>query len=854
MKPKILNKYLNKEYPYELFSIENNFPLNINPHNYIPKSSKHRELPSKTQSKARPMTTIGRLPSAVSSISKSLKSVTLSSQLYGDYINFHSNITQEHTFKTPRMDKYPLLKNEQFLPITFHSSRTLQSSKKEKINFSTDTTKSIFLSYMKEVKPTKKVIEEKPYGFKYGTTKIRFDRAKSAKIYMAKKDFNELNEHNLFETKFLDLIGLKKIDLYNSTEEKKKNFKFFNDYLKKSNELKDIFNENNFYRNISFDEKTAIQKDQMNFKLEIYSLCLKFYSLNDSKNNIGKNKESHKLYFPFDLMPLFYLLDLTSFKVFLSEIITYDQDNNCFTYIKENIILKKLKRYYNYISNSIENKPKYINNITFNKNEINFPLIYDWLVSKNLISEKEEETDNKNIESKFNKKYQCYKLKIVLPKIKFSIENLSIKIIKYLNKHMIAILLQHKFKDWHKYIFCDLFSTKRFKIITNLIMLNKQYRIHEKKIRLYKEHKVQNKVYDFFLTQIGENNNSHFYIFVPYIILILFGEKNKKFQKIYLSLKESKNIDKFGKYWGIMNTLFKCMFIDKMKNKIFFKLDSLEDEKNELYKVILEENSKQNILVENKNNINIDYSISNLNYGSNKKVIGKNSNIREKEKEKDNFQNKYKDNNFEISLLNCSLLKINIASNKLDNKYYKIPPNLLKTIFSIKDENKIFNTNCSNISLISKCIGENSKLILSSKEADIIQEEQAFIKKAKIKDELYKVEKNEPPPPRHPNGFNRLKTIELLQNNSNMKLESKKDEDIKDKNNLKIKEKREKLGKKSDNNVIKYLNQKELEFNKNYSKKVSIHNLNHLRKSRIEHGTRKDSKKITLKKNNEDKK
>jgi hypothetical protein len=204
--------------------------------------------------------------------------------------------------------------------------------------------------------------------------------------------------------------------------------------------------------------------------------------------------------------------------------------------------------------------------------------------------------------------------------------------------------------------------------------------------------------------------------------------------------------------------------------------------------------------------------------------------------------------------LNCSLLKINIASNKLDNKYYKIPPNLLKTIFSIKDENKIFNTNCSNISLISKCIGENSKLILSSKEADIIQEEQAFMKKAKIKDELYEVEKNEPPPPRHPNGFNRLKTIELLQNNSNMKLESKKDEDIKDKNNLKIKEKREKLGKKSDNNVIKYLNQKDLEFNKNYSKKVSIHNLNHLRKSRIEHGTRKDSKKITLKKNNEDKK
>jgi hypothetical protein len=53
------------------------------------------------------LTTYARLPSAVSTISKSLKSVTLSSQLYGDYINFHSNITQEHSFKTPRVEKYP---------------------------------------------------------------------------------------------------------------------------------------------------------------------------------------------------------------------------------------------------------------------------------------------------------------------------------------------------------------------------------------------------------------------------------------------------------------------------------------------------------------------------------------------------------------------------------------------------------------------------------------------------------------------------------------------------------------------------------------------------------------------------
>ena len=56
----------------------------------------------------------------------------------------------------------------------------------------------------------------------------------------------------------------------------------------------------------------------MEFNLNIYSLCFKFFTLSDNKSN---KKESQKLYFPFTLMPLFYLLDFTSFKVFLSEII-----------------------------------------------------------------------------------------------------------------------------------------------------------------------------------------------------------------------------------------------------------------------------------------------------------------------------------------------------------------------------------------------------------------------------------------------------------------------------------------------------------------------------------------------------
>ena len=814
-------KYSNQESPYKLFSNDlflssrKNSIKTRNPHNKnIPRTSKTRTTHNNKKTSIRPMTTITRLPSAVSSISKSLKSVTLSSKLYSNYINYYSNITQDYTFKTPKVSNYPLLKNEKYLPITSHPS-TAKERSKDKTSFTTEATNSIFLSYMKEIKSTKKkYIEEKPYGFKYGSTKIRFDRAKSANGYYAGKDFGDLCEHNLFETEYAKLISLKNIDMYNSNEEKKKNFLFYNDYMKKIDEIKDIFNEFNFHRSIKFNGRTAIKKENMNFKLDIYSLCLKFYTLDNSPTK----KSCQKLYFPYELLPLFYLLDLTTFKIFISEIITYEPSNNCFKYIKENILLKKVKRYCNYIANSLEKNPKYFNSITYNKNETIFPLIYDWVVSKNLINEQDEENNSDKKNKNFNSNYLCFKFKIVLPKIKFYVENINMKIVKYLNKQMTAKLLQNKFKNWQKFIFFDLFSTKKFKIISNLIMLNRHNKIPEKKIYLFKKHKIQHKIYEFYLTQIGENY-SHFYIFIPYIILILFGEKNKKYQKINLNLKE-RNLIKFGKIWGVINTLFKCMYIDTMKNKIFFKFNLLEDEKDELYKITQEESSKQNIKINSNNNGN-----NNVNTNYIKKISSKNTTIRDKEK--DNFQTKYKDNMFEINLLNCTLMKINITSYKSENKYYKIPQNLLKTIFNIKDENKIFNTSCTEISIMSECIGENSKFILSSEEADIISEEQSLIKKTKMKDEVYKYEKviSEPQIPRHQDNYNRMRTFQLLQNNANnlIKKETQKENFSEKKLNI--------------NNNFGY------NVNKTFSKKISVSDVNSLRKSRMEHGILRDSTK-----------
>ena len=195
--------------------------------------------------------------------------------------------------------KYPILKNKKYLSIKLQSL-TERDSSKEKIPLSTDRTNSIFLSYLKEKKPVKKIIEKKSFGFKYGMTKIRFVGDKKDESYKVGKYFGELCEKNLFEGKLLENIGLKKIDMDNCYEEKQKNFKFFCEYIKRKDELKDIFNKKYFHRNISFNGRTAIKNKILEFDLNIYSLCFKFFSLNKNK----KEKESQKLYFPF-ILPYF---------------------------------------------------------------------------------------------------------------------------------------------------------------------------------------------------------------------------------------------------------------------------------------------------------------------------------------------------------------------------------------------------------------------------------------------------------------------------------------------------------------------------------------------------------------------
>ena len=308
-----------------------------------------------------------------------------------------------------------------------------------------------------------------------------------------------------------------------------------------------------------------------------------------------------------------------------------------------------------------------------------------------------------------------------------------------------------------------------------------------------------------------------------------------------MNLKDSINLFKFGQKWGMINTLFKCMFLDKMKNRIFFKFELLEDDKIEILNSIKQENNK----------INKSQKILNLNTEINssnnliKKVLSKGLGMKEKEKYK--MQTRYKDRMYEISLLNCSLRNINITSNSSEDKYYIVPRNILNAIFSLDDINNIFDTSYTDISLMGKYIGENSKSILNAKESNNISEEQKMKDEADLENDLYRDDIPKKENIQKKNLFvkkllKRLNTFQMnLRNNNSQKQEMKKE--IKKEENVEVVNNNLKVEQRYSN---KYVFPRGIFIARSSKKRVSITNSKELNKMRFENLARDIFKKRTL--------
>ena len=720
-------------FPYKLFNLDhksksqtNIFQRNISPlHSIYLNSKKNME---------------------VNSFVKKLKSTILSNKIFSKYMDNYIGQTQDFCFKSPENTVYPLKKNFQFLPINERINHIIEEEPKVddiKINNENEENSVI----------------EKPYGFKYKKTKIVINRdrdfynhnnsseRKKSKLFMS---FSEGDyTHELLKT-----FGLNNIDINNNNEIIKKNFEYLHESIINLNSLENFTSE----KSIEFKIKNHFTKEDIQFNMNIYSLCFNFYEIkkdnNDNNNTNDNNKiiKKQKLYLPFKLLPFFYLLNYSKFKNFISEIIYYDKDTKLMNFNHDKF-REKIKKYSFHLRSIYQrNNSDDFKDITFYKNEYVYHNYYDWAV----INEKDGK-NNDNI---------IYKMKIIFPKVIFEEKNNKIKVINHLNKNILIQVLKQCFVDWEKLVLFDLFSNKRFRLLINKILVGRN-KYFEKKIKLH-ENKTYiiintiynnsidnksfknnfskpNKNYEFFITD-AVKKESFYYIFIPNIILLLVGEVKKSFQKIYLNLKESRKLFELSKYWGELNTLFKCMYKDEISNKIHFKLNLLEDMPQELYKTI--QNEK-------------------ISFRDSLRLRTINANSSNFSKEKSNCL-RYKTNDLELLLLECLLNKININFNETKYFYYQVPIKLLNTILTTKDNMKI-------VHCIIDCYHD---IIKNENEVDIIDEERIMIKKiyenqkGNSSNEKNRYEKhllinqNKFNPSKT---FNKTKTFYIRNNNSNIK-------------------------------------------------------------------------------------
>lgn len=710
-------------FPYKIFNVES--------------KSKSQTNITKDNLTLNPLNTKTRNGIKVNDYVKKLKSTILSNKIFSKYMDNYLGQTQDFCFKSPECTVYPMKKNFQYLPIDIKRNISAQEvTSDERRNQSNS-------------------VIEKPYGYKYKNTRIRINNKDyyhhSSAEKLKSKIFINFSEGMNYSEKVLKAIGLRNIDISNNNEIIKSNLNYLHESLININLLENFTSS----KSIDYKIKSNFKKEDVLFNINAFSLCFNFYEIEQSKksDNIEDNKENkdnkdndndkkakkQKLFLPFKLLPFFYLLDYSSFKSFISEIIYYNKEGKCMDFNQKNF-RDVLRKYSYYLRNVYQRSTEEtFKDITFYKNEFIYDKCYDWIVINEKDSEDNKSSINENV---------VYKMKISFPKIVFEEKNNNIKIINHLNKNIIIRILKMNFVDWEKLILFDLFSNKKFRYLINNI-LNGSTKYYNKKIKLYEKmpyditYKILNNTniknmlnnsnrnnnnYEFFISE-AIRGVSYYYIFTPNIILILRGETKKYFQKINLNLKESRKLFQLAKYWGALNTLFKCMYKDEMNNKIYFKLNILDDISKELYKTIRNEE--------------IYFQSKNLNLTTTNNI------------QRDNYI-RYKTNNLELVLSECLLNVINITINDLRNFYFKVPKKLLDTILTSSNNKKI--VNC-----IIDCCDE---ILNNENEVDILREERIMNKK------IYDLRRGGSPNDKHNNNFlktfNKNKTF-FIKNGSNNK-------------------------------------------------------------------------------------
>ena len=702
-----------------------NYSKMLIPHNVEKKKLEQQKKTLSLQSKS----IIRHIPRVKSALlfdaEKELKRVTLSSKSFSNYMKMSQIKTS--SLKNRQLSSFGLIETEKGtksqrmenkkLPNLLYKKIENNFNKKNiprKSSFPSD--KKIKLNHTKKIdnnyinfnnissminkEEENSTIKETPYGFKYKETRIIYDKSKinviKSAIFNDEKnlEYNNITEftrRKSFKENFRK--SFHKANSAKKEKEKNNTFKFFleGDFLYKNknyiksikkkefllkneeainylNELyeicKDIekFNAKNFMRKMKFNLKLYYHKEDFSFEINLLSICLKFIKQDELKK---ENKEKpQKIYLPFTYLLFFCLLDFEIFKIFLSEILIYNEELDQIEINNREIkdILVKYKKYIQFNLGAFFNKEKNqeknkedqekYNKITYNCNEGNYLKIYDWIVHIN------------------KDKYIIYKVQMILPLVKFNLYTRKVKVKKYIHKNIIINLLKANFENWEEKILCDLFLNKKFRYIMNSLFSQKEERSgNTRKIFLnkieYNQNFLNKNKYEFFITDVKKEHSRYLYI-SSYEILFFYGRTTDAFiYRKHINFKDSININKFNTYWGYMNTILKCLYIDKNKRKVNFDFKILENSPKKFFNLKSGDNAKLELHNADKNN-------------------------------KENLKNFYnqgfmthrrEDLLIDICLFNFILVEPCIVRLNLEKYYFKIPKDLLNIM--TKSENSL---------------------------------------------------------------------------------------------------------------------------------------------------------------------
>ena len=625
---------------------------------------KSKEKEKKFYQNVFPKITSEKVKKNKTKIFSSIKGISISIQTYNNYMVNYQNL-----MKYPPNNYYSTERLNQFIPYKIINNTNLN---KKRDYYSTFNSFDYLYKNKQELTLNS-----------YDSQKILNQKFLLGSKHKEIKDFRKnnffINDTEVFKY-FIEGIFLndpQSLKSLNIDENKMQSTKFSqSDFAFYSNYLENIFNNENYtdYKKKEYEIPYFHKNVKLHFSLELKSICLSFeeVELNNQKekekekeiennkdlNDFDKNydrekgKNTQRIYLPFRYFPLFFLLNYSSFKVFISEIISYDKENNKFSIKVDENLKKIIKKYSEYCQNKLnlytnENNETVFKDIIFYENEFHYNYIYQWIIYDNLNTSKI--------------KTKCFRLKIIFPLITLKILNYGITFNKFLNKCVSLELIKNNFISWDRYILYNLFMYKNLRNTFKYILKQERnylsFELTSKFIGPIIDTTIAKKNnFDFFITETLSGKN-HYYYFASYKATISswIHREYDLHDSVSLQLNDTRKIHKLAKHFGLLGIFNKCLFDNKLTKRYYFSFKYIKD-------------------INPDNILTIQNDDKNNNNGN---IINK------------KYKQAFKNNGIEYHLIirECLLCEkiINIF-NYCELKYYKIPEDLLQYLL---EENNI---------------------------------------------------------------------------------------------------------------------------------------------------------------------